>query len=506
MGDKHALRLRALGIGKAFPGVRALDAVDFEVGAGEVVALVGENGAGKSTLTKILAGVQAPDAGELLIDGESVRLDSVAAAQARGIALIHQELNLCDNLSVGANVYLGREPRRHGLIDERAIERGAALVLARVGLDVDPRTPLAGLSLGQRQLVEIGKALSIDARVLMMDEPTSSLSLTEAQQLFEVVRELRRQGVSVVYISHRLGEVEELADRVVVLRDGRNAGELARADVTHDRMVALMVGRDIARFRHGGVAATPGDVVLRVRGLRTTAWPAHAVEFAVRAGEIVGMAGLVGAGRSEILRAVFGADARVAGSVELDGVALRSGDPRSAITAGAALVPEDRKLQGLVLELGLRENLALPGLARRARAGFVDARAERAVAAEAVERLSIRTPSLEQVVRNLSGGNQQKVVIGKWLTMSPRLLLLDEPTRGIDVGSKDEIYGLLRDLAAQGIAVLFVSSEMEEVLGLADRILVVHEGRISGECQGGAATEADIMQFATGGPGRADAR
>ncbi|MFO1052269.1 MAG: sugar ABC transporter ATP-binding protein [Planctomycetota bacterium] len=499
MGAESTPRVLARGISKSFPGVRALLGVDLHVGAGEVVALVGENGAGKSTLMKILAGVQSPDEGELQVDGETVEFGSVADAQARGIVLIHQELNLCDNLSVGANVWLGREPRRRGFVDEKRIAAGAAEVLARVGLDVDPRAPLRGLSLGQRQLVEIAKALSVDARVLIMDEPTSSLSLAETERLFGVVHELRRQGVSVVYISHRLGEVEELADRVVVLRDGRNAGELQRSEIAHDRMVALMVGRDIRRVARRDAGAGDAAVVLRVRGLRTAAWPGQAVDFDVRAGEIVGMAGLVGAGRSEILRAIFGADPRVGGEVHVGEVVLRGGDPREAIAAGVALVPEDRKAEGLLLGLGIRENVALPGLQRRARAGFVDQGADRSLAQDAVRRLSIRSAGIDQVVRTLSGGNQQKVVIGKWLTMGPRLLLLDEPTRGIDVGSKDEIYGLVRGLAAQGLAVLFVSSEMEEVLGLADRVLVLHEGRLAGELTSDAASEEAVMHLATGG-------
>ncbi|MCC6786003.1 MAG: sugar ABC transporter ATP-binding protein [Planctomycetes bacterium] len=498
-------RLWARGIGKAFPGGVALEGVDLRVGAGEVVALVGENGAGKSTLMKILAGVQRPDAGTLLVDGAPRQFRSVAEAQALGIALIHQELNLCDNLSVGANVFLGREPRRRGLIDEAAIRRGAAELLLRVGLAIDPGLSLAGLSLGQRQLVEIAKALSIDARVLIMDEPTSSLSLAETQRLFAVVHDLRRQGVSVIYISHRLGEVCELADRVVVLRDGRNAGSLARDEISHDRMVALMVGRELRLARSRAVPATAGAPRLRVSGLRTQAWPAHAIDFAVRAGEIVGLAGLVGAGRSELLRAIFGADAAVDGAVEVEGRLLRGGEPREAIAAGLALVPEDRKAEGLVLEASVRENLALPGLARRARFGCVDGAVERRLAAASVESLAVRTAGLEQVVRTLSGGNQQKLVLGKWLTLEPRVLLLDEPTRGIDVGSKDEIYALVRELASRGLAVLFASSEMEELLGLADRILVVHEGRLAGELAGADATEELVMQLATGGDAKGTA-
>ncbi|MBI5852491.1 MAG: sugar ABC transporter ATP-binding protein [Planctomycetes bacterium] len=501
MAAETTPRVAARGIAKSFPGVRALDGVDFAVRPGELVALVGENGAGKSTLMKILAGVQAPDSGTLAIDGAPASFRSVAEAQARGIALIHQELNLCDNLAVGANVVLGREPKRFGLIDERAVRRASGVVLRRVGLDVDPSRPLHGLSLGQRQLVEIAKALLVDARVLIMDEPTSSLSLGETQRLFGVVRELASQGVSVVYISHRLGEVEALADRVVVLRDGRNAGELEHDEITHDAMVTLMVGRDLRRRIERRSFVADGAVVLRVRGLRSAAWPASAVDLELRAGEIVGLAGLVGAGRSELLRAIAGVDAPRGGTIEVGGVALRIGDPRAAIAAGLALVPEDRKADGLLLDAGVRENLALPSLSRIDRYGFVDRKAERALAERSLRELAIKTPHVDQPVRALSGGNQQKVVLGKWLARSPRILLLDEPTRGIDVGSKDEIYRLVRGLAARGLAVLFASSEMEEVLGLADRIAVAHDGRIAGELDASIATEQAVLRLATGATG-----
>ncbi len=483
---------------KSFPGVRAVREVNLEVRAGEVVAVIGENGAGKSTLMKILAGVQAPDAGELRVDGAAVRLRSVADAQRAGIALIHQELNLCDNLSVGANVMLGHERRRGPFVDEGQTRAAAQAVLARVGLAVDARRPLAGLSIGQQQLVEIAKALSIDARLLIMDEPTSSLTQAETEQLFGVVRELRRQGVSVVYISHRLFEISELADRVVVLRDGCNAGELAGPDIEHGRMVALMVGRDVERF-YQRRAHAPGEVALSVKGLRTAAWPLQVIDLQVRKGEIVGLAGLIGAGRSELLGTLFGVLPARGGVVAVRDRELTSGNPRRALELGLALVPEDRKQQGVVLDLSVRDNLSLPSLHRRARAGvFVDDDAERRLAEDTVQRLRIKTPHVQQVVRYLSGGNQQKVVHGKGLALDPAVLQLDEPTRGIDVGAKAEIYALLHELAGRGLAILLASSEMEEVMGVCDRVLVMHEGRIAGELPRAQFSERRILELAVG--------
>jgi len=494
--------LTVRGISKSFPGVRALDRVDLDVRAGEVVAVIGENGAGKSTLMKILAGVQAADAGEMRIDGRAVRFAGPADAQRAGIALIHQELNLCDNLSVAANIMLGHEPRRGPFLAERALLDAADRALRRVGLDLDGRRPLAGLSIGQCQLIEIAKALSRAARLLIMDEPTSSLTQAEAERLFAVVGDLRAQGVAVVYISHRLSEVKALADRVVVLRDGRNAAELRGDEIEHGRMVAAMVGRDVDRF-YQRRAHEPGYVALAVEGLRTSAWPQHPIHLKVRAGEIVGLAGLVGAGRSELLGTIFGVHPARGGQVRVRGHDLVLGDPRRAIAAGLVLVPENRKEQGLVLDFGVRANVSLPSMHRRARAGmFVDDHAERRLAEDAVARLAIKAPHVDQSVGLLSGGNQQKVVLGKWLAVDPAVLLLDEPTRGIDVGSKAEIYALLHDLAGRGLAILLASSEMEEVMGVCDRVLVMHEGRITGELPRAAFSEQAILQLAVGGERR----
>lgn len=491
--------LEARGLTKRFPGVLALDRVDLCLFEGEVLAVIGENGAGKSTLMKILAGIQPQDSGELLVDGRPEVVDSVRQATELGISLIHQELNLADNLDVGANVFLGREPRRGGFIRSGEIYRETAKVLARVGLDCSPRTRVSTLSLGRQQLVEIAKALSTNARVLIMDEPTSSLSQTETEQLYRVVKECRASGISVIYISHRLGEVKHLADRVLVLRDGANAGELQRDEVEHDRMVQLMVGRDIARIRDREPAA-PGEVLLEVRDLVSLAHPQGRVSFELRAGEIVGMAGLVGAGRTEILGTVFGVTPALGGEILVKGEKASIRSPRDAIQAGIALVPEDRKHQGLIVDMAVRENLSLASLRRDQSCGFRNGGAELGISAEMFEKLSIKAPSDRQVSRYLSGGNQQKVVLGKWLALRPRVLLLDEPTRGIDVGSKAEIYGLMEQLAASGVAILFVSSEMEEVLTMSDRALVVHEGEIRGELARDELGEEAILQLATGNP------
>jgi ribose transport system ATP-binding protein len=347
-------------------------------------------------------------------------------------------------------------------------------------------------------MVEIAKALSTNARVLIMDEPTSSLTQHETEQLFEVVRDLRSKGIAIVYISHRLGEVRELADRVVVLRDGQNAGELRRIEATHDRMVKMMVGRDLSQF-YPHTPHAPGEPVLDVRNLRTPAYPLHEISFSVRAGEIVGMAGLVGAGRTEVLTTLFGATPAVGGSITVGGRVVTPRNPVEAIDAGIALVPEDRKQQGLVLVMAVRENLGLPSLRRTHRAGFLNGGAEVRIASEMIGKLNVKTPSDRQVVQFLSGGNQQKVVIGKWLATGPRVLLLDEPTRGIDVGAKQEIYRLMEQLARSGVAILFVSSEMEEVLGMSDRTLVMHEGRLTGELARGQLSEEAVMHLATGG-------
>lgn len=488
--------LEVTGIGKSFPGVRALNEVSFYVGAGECVALLGENGAGKSTLMKILAGVQGPDEGTIQVDGDEVRIRSVEEGLSLGIALIHQELNLATNLTVGANILLGREPVKYGLIDESKIELEAQQYLEQVGLDIPASTLVGDLPIGRQQLVEIAKALSTDAKLLIMDEPTSSLSQKETERLFEVVKKLKGDGVSVVYISHRLSEVIELADRVVVLRDGENAGEIEKTEITHEKMVSMMVGRELSQFyAHEPHAA--GEVLLSVEGVATPAHPTHPISFSLRSGEIVGLGGLVGSGRTELLETLFGITPALAGTIKVDGDSESLQNPREAIAAGLALVPEDRKQQGLIIDMAVADNLSLASVGRDQKRGFLNFGAEREISTEMVDRMRIKTPSDRQIVRFLSGGNQQKVVLGKWLAMKPKVLLLDEPTRGIDIGAKQEIYALMEELAAQGVAILFVSSEMEEILGMSDRALVMHEGQLSGELQRDELSEEAVIQLAT---------
>ncbi len=483
---------------KRFPGVRALDHVDLTLAAGEVLAVVGENGAGKSTLMRILAGVEQLDSGQVLLHGRPLRLGSAHDVMRAGIALIHQELNLCDNLSVEANIFLGREPRRAGWIRRRPMRRQTRDVLRRIALDVDPAMRVDRLSIGQQQMVEIARALSIDARILIMDEPTSSLSLRESETLFRLIGQLRSRGVGIIYISHRLSEVTRVADRVLVLRDGRNAGQLEGAAMTHDGMVRLMVGRDVRRTVRGRRVAA-GKPQLEVRSVSTAAYPRQTISLTVPGGEIVGIAGLVGAGRSELLRAIFGIDWPVRGRIIVGNQPLVPGSPRDAIQHGVALVPEDRKQHGLLLEMPVRDNLSVAALRRDAlRRCWIDQRAERALVADAIRRLGIRARNDRQSVQFLSGGNQQKVVLGKWLALAPNVLLLDEPTRGVDVGAKQEIYRLIEQLAERGVAILFASSEMEEIIQLANRVLVMHEGRIAGNLVGPEIAEQSIMRLATG--------
>jgi ribose transport system ATP-binding protein len=486
------------GISKRFPGVVALDDVTLTVHRAEVVGLIGENGAGKSTLMKILGGVYPPDAGQIFIEGQPVQIQSVTDAIRLGIGLIHQELNVLDNIDVAGNVFLGREPRRGpGLIDRRKIYEQTEPFLRRLGLDVSSRTSLRELSIAQQQLVEIAKALSLNARILIMDEPTSSLTLAETQRLLELVLELQKQGVSIVYISHRLAELDHIADRVVGLRDGRNAGELSADEINHDRMVRMMVGRDIHSFYVEPTArGTPG--YFRVRNVRSTAYPECTVSFDAGRGEILGFAGLVGAGRSEMAKTIFGVDGPCTGTLQLGDQPLTIRCVGDAIAQGLYLVPEDRRGTGLVTEMTVRENITLPALSRYAVAGLTRLSREREVAARQIQTLRIKAPTAETLACNLSGGNQQKVVLGKWLSLEPKVMIFDEPTRGIDVGAKAEIYRLMRDLAAAGTVVLMISSDMEEILHVSDRVAVMHSGRITGVLERAHCTEENIMQLAVG--------
>jgi ribose transport system ATP-binding protein len=493
--------LEARAIRKTFPGVLALDGVSLSLSAGEVLAVVGENGAGKSTLMKILAGVYTPDSGELLLDGHPVRFGRVSDAMKAGISLIHQELNLAENLSVAANIYLGREITRWGplaWLDSRAMNDGAKLLLDRVGLDVSPGTRVGTLTPGQRQLIEIARSLGMQARVLIMDEPTSSLTQGETDRLFEVIRDLKASRVAVVYISHRLAEVQEVADRVTVLRDGRNAGDLAASEISRDALVQRMVGRDLKQLYPRVARSIPGQVRLEVRDLLFDGGGPVPISFAVHAGEVVGMAGLVGAGRTELSEALFGLRRLRAGTILLDGQNVPLGTPRRAIQAGLLLVPEDRRHHGLLLLDSIRRNIALPNLDQISRWWLLNFAAESALAQSASDKLRIKASSTAQPAGQLSGGNQQKVVLGKWLARQPRVLILDEPTRGVDVGARGEIYALIDQLAGSGVAVLMISSDMEEVLGMSDRVLVLHEGVLTGNLPRDKMTETEIMHRATG--------
>jgi ribose transport system ATP-binding protein len=492
--------LQMRGIEKRFGGVHALKGVDFEIAAGEVVALAGENGAGKSTLMKILGGVYHPDSGEVRIDGEPVTIRGVADATGYGVSFIHQELNVLDNLDVAANVYLGREPLTGGflkLVDSKRMHREAAQYLKRLGMNIPTDTPLSRLSIAQQQMVEIAKALSLNARILIMDEPTSSLTLSETARLLEVVHELKGQGVAIIYISHRLGEIEQIADRVVVLRDGANAGSLAREEITHDRMVRMMVGRDIESFyQHPEGERTPG--FFAVERLRTRRYPDREVSFEIGRGEIIGLAGLVGAGRTEVAQSIFGIDGALEAVVRLDRQSLRIRSPQDAIRHGIYLVPEDRRLAGLITDIPIRENITLPSLERYAQAGIIAFERERQAATEICKKMNVKAPSVEERVINLSGGNQQKVVLAKWLALDPKVLIFDEPTRGVDVGAKAEIYALMRQLAEGGVAILMISSDMEEVLHISDRVAVMHEGSLIGILNREECTEENIMRLAVG--------
>lgn len=485
------------GLIKSFPGVRALRGVSLHVMPGEVVSVIGENGAGKSTLMKILAGVQTQDQGVVRVRGQEVMIHSVEAAQNLGIALIHQELNLAENLDVAANIYLGREPTRWGMIDSAKMRRDSEVHLKSVGLKVSPTILVGKLTPGQKQLVEIAKALSASAKLIIMDEPTSSLSAGEVERLYEVIDDLRRNGVAIVYISHRLGEVKRISDRVVVLRDGSNAGDLAKEEITHENMVRRMVGRDLSQF-YQRKPHPAGEAALRLEGVIAPGRKPTPVSLEVRAGEIVGLYGLVGAGRTELLRVLFGIDRKLDGEIFVAGKRLNSSTPHQAISAGLALVPEDRKAQGLIVDQAVRENSSLPSIFRDSLACMLSLKKEASLVKDAISKLRIKTPSSAQIAKFLSGGNQQKIVIGKWLAMNPKVLLLDEPTRGVDIGAKQEIYGIIDELASRGVAVLFVTSEMEELLGMSDRVLVMHESRITGELSRDQYSEENVMRLATG--------
>jgi ABC-type sugar transport system ATPase subunit len=492
VADAPLLEIR--GMAKAFPGVQALLDVDLDLHAGEVHALVGENGAGKSTLMKIVAGVYRPDRGSVRLAGQMLLNDSPRQALERGISMIHQELNLAPNLSVAENVFLGRAPTRGGLVDWQRLYADAEALAARLGIELDVRARVEELSVARQQMVEIAKALSLEARVIIMDEPSSALTERETEALFEIIGRLRRQGVAVVYISHRLEEIFRVADRVTVLRDGRLVGTLPVGQASQHLLIGMMVGRELTTL-FPKESLDIGEPVLEVRHLRR-----HGVlddiSFVLRRREILGVAGLVGAGRTELVRVLFGADRLDRGEILIEGRPVRIRGPRDAIRLGLGFVTEDRKLEGLVLGMTVRENETLASLAQVSRLGFLNLGRERALARRLVEQLGVRTTGVEQEVTNLSGGNQQKVVIAKWLATRPRILILDEPTRGIDVAAKAEVHALMSQLARDGVAILMISSELPEILGMSDRILVMRQGRLTGEFSRDEASQEAILACA----------
>ncbi len=471
--------------------------MDINLAPGEVVALLGENGAGKSTLMKIIGGVYQPDAGSILVDDKAVTFRSPSEAMDQGIRVVFQELSVLENLDISENIFLGRELKKGPFVDRKRMQELTQGYLEKVGLKRSPSTPVAALSIAERQLVEIAKAFSMKVRYLILDEPTSSLTLEESHRLFDIIAGLKADGVGMFYISHRLDEIGVVADRVVGLRDGKNSGALAKEEINHAAMVKLMVGRELAPNVHND-SSSAKEVVLDVKELRTQRYPQSAVSFSVRAGEILGLAGLVGAGRSEITRALFGIDPSD-GEVQVAGETIRIKSPKDAISAGMFLVPEDRRNSGLTTSMSVGDNIVLPAWNKFSKFGLKLNRSARTYAEDGVKQLNVKTPSIDQIAANLSGGNQQKVVLARWLGMNPNVMLIDEPTRGIDVGSKAEIYTELRRLASEGLAIVMVSSDMEEVLAICDRVGVMHEGHLAGILDRKDASEESIMNLAVGG-------
>jgi ribose transport system ATP-binding protein len=527
--------LQMTGISKSFPGVKALSDVSLTLHRGEVLALMGENGAGKSTLMKILGGAYLPDSGTISIDGQPVTFRNVSDSKKRGIALIHQELMLAPNLDIAGNIFLGNEPRTLlGKLDQRTMRRSASELMQRVGLNLPPTTPVSTLTAGRQQMVEIAKALALNAKAIIMDEPTSSLTSGESEQLFQIIAALKSEGIGIIYISHRMEEVLMLADRITILRDGKYIGDLSRADATQDKIVSMMVGRSFStRFADRPPRNYPPSPAHRSRGpekgykyiysapsvapvagspekgditdfpiliLENIVVPgtSHPLSFDVYKGEILGLAGLVGSGRTELMQVIAGVDAALSGKMTLEGEPYFPRTPKHAISRGVYLAPEDRKRHGLVLPMSVAENTTLPSIANYSPAGLLNRHKEVEVATAEVQRMRIKTPSIQAKVINLSGGNQQKVVLGKWLAMNPKILILDEPTRGIDVGAKTEIYRIMTELSAQGITILMVSSEMEEVIGMSDRIVVMHESKIKAIVPRAEATQDRIGSLMAG--------
>lgn len=488
--------LQVKNLSKSYGGVRALSGVSLDVAAGEVHALIGENGAGKSTLIKCLSGVVRPNSGEITIDGVAIALGDIRAAEAAGIAALHQESTAFPHLDAIDNIFVGRELRRPlGLLDRPRMRRETQALLDRLGEHIDLDTPLEELSLAQRQMVGMARALSHNSRLLIMDEPTASLSARETETLFRIIKQLQADGVSILYISHRLEEVFALASRVTILRDGKLVETRSVADVSRDELVHLMVGRELLAAERHEQSAAEGEAVLEVQGL-SRAGAFVDISFTVRAGEIVGLAGLVGAGRSEVAAAIFGMDRPDSGRVNVAGAELPAGSVQAAIKQGIALVPEDRQHQGLVLPLSVGANLLLAMLGAPGSGGFRSAGSEYATVAKLMRELSVKAAGANAPANTLSGGNQQKLALGKWLAVNPKVLILDEPTRGVDVGAKAEVYRIIRRLASEGMATLLISSDLPEILALSDRILVMREGRIAGELPHAEADEASVLALA----------
>lgn len=488
--------VRMKNICKSFPGVKALDGVDFELKSGEVMALLGENGAGKSTLVKILSGVYSKDSGSIEIFGKQVENLTTKSATAHGIAIIHQELNLCGHLTVAENVFLGHEPVRNGRIDTKEMNKQTADILKWMNSDISPETTVNDLAVSKQQIVEIAKALSKDAKILIMDEPTSALTASEIKELFEVIRKLRAKGSGIIYISHRLEELEDIVDRVTIMRDGKLIQTGSFSSLTMDDIVRSMIGREITE-KFPRVQVEKGSIIFKVENLNAGKMVRN-INFELRAGEIVGVAGLMGAGRTEMSRAVFGADKKEIGRIFVDGQEIEIHNPKDAIRAGVVLVPEDRKLDGLCTKLSVKENISLPNLdILSSKIGSVKRRAEKQVVETARKNLSIKMAEDTIAVESLSGGNQQKVVVAKWLARDFKVVIFDEPTRGIDVAAKVEIYNLINHLKEQGKAVMIISSEMPEVLGVSDRIIVMCDGRITGELDACEASQEKVFALAT---------
>lgn len=494
MSSVPVLEMR--GISKSFPGIKALSEVDLAVRAGEVHAIVGENGAGKSTLMKILAGMYQPDSGEIILDGEVVRISGQLDARRRGIGMVYQELNLVPDLSVAENIALGAMPSRLGFVRRKELAQNAVEVLSALDARITPRTQVGSLTVSQQQLVEIAKAYAAQPKIIVLDEPTSSLSEHEAKALFRIIQTMRADGIAIIYISHRLREVLDLADQVTVLRDGRQIETRPASGLTAGEMITLMVGRDLTDI-FPKTTAPIGDVVLEVDGLGS-AGSFDDVTLHVRAGEIVGLAGLVGAGRTEVARAIFGLDRSDAGTVRVNGERVHVRSPRQGVRAGIAYVPEDRKRDGIIPEASIKDNIALPMLSDLSIGGWISRPRERRLVSAKVRELGVSPPIPERRVDTLSGGNQQKVVIAKWLATRPAVLVLDEPTRGVDVGAKADIHSIIGELAKAGVAILLISSELPEVLAVSDRVYVLHEGRISAEFDRASADERSVMHAATG--------